>query len=47
MDNYYMSLAHNLATHSHCLKRKVGAVLVSSNGTHIITAVNTPLRQYL
>ena len=43
MDHKYMQLAHNLAAQSHCLKRKVGAVLVSADKANIITAVNNPL----
>lgn len=43
MDNYFMNMAHNLATKSHCLRRKVAAILVSSDGQQIITAINDPL----
>lgn len=38
-----MQLAHNLATQSHCLRRKVGAVLVSADQANVITAINDPL----
>lgn len=38
-----MQLAHTLATQSLCLRRKVGAVLVSADQSHVITAINNPL----
>ena len=43
MDNYYLKMAQELSLHSHCLKRKVGAVLVSADGAQIVTAVNDPM----
>ena len=43
MDNFYMAMAHELATQSHCLKRKVGAVLVTAHFNHVVTAINNPL----
>lgn len=41
-DLYYMSIAKNIAKESHCLRRKVGAVLVTSNKKRIVTSVNNP-----
>ncbi len=43
MDNFYLTTAHKLASKSHCMKRKVGAVLVTANLDHILTAVNNPI----
>lgn len=42
MDRYYLRMAQELASHSRCMRRKVGAVLVSSDGSHVVTAVNNP-----
>lgn len=42
MDKYYLAMAQELSSHSHCMRRKVGAVLVSSGGSHVVTAVNNP-----
>ena len=43
MDNYFMNMAHKLREESHCLRRKVAAILVSADGKQIITAINDPL----
>lgn len=43
MDKFYLMMAQEIATHSHCTRRKVGTVLVSEDGRHIVTATNDPL----
>lgn len=42
MDRKYMTLAQDIASHSLCQRRKVGAVLVSADGKNIIKAINNP-----
>lgn len=43
MDNFYLAMAHRLGAKSHCLKRKVGAVLVTADLNHVMTAINNPI----
>lgn len=42
-DYYYMSLAQSTAKESHCLRRKVGAILVTQNTKNIVRAINNPV----
>lgn len=43
-DQYFMSIAHTVATRSPCVKRQVGAVLVSEDKALLATGYNGPPR---
>lgn len=43
-DQYFMSIAHTVATRSSCVKRQVGAVLVSEDKALLATGYNSPPR---
>lgn len=42
MDKHYLAMAREIATHSHCTRRKVAAILITEDGSHTVTAVNNP-----
>ncbi len=45
MDLEYMRMAYEIAGESHCMRRKVGSVLVSESNQYVLKAVNDPMPQ--
>ena len=41
-DRDFLDIAKKVASNSHCLRRQVGAVLITADQKYIITATNTP-----